>query len=129
MAGGADPAAAGLAFFLYNTNNFYRALVSNISGEFTVERRTPTQWTPLYPFLTSAAIRKGATADNEISVKMSGNHALLSVNDKPVAEFDAAVAYVNDAQSTFVDLAWVTYDSTAPAFSFTFKNLQVRETQ
>jgi len=129
QSGSADQAAAGISFFFHDTNTFYRAMVSNISGEFAVERRLPTQWSFVLPYLTNPAVRKGPTADNEISVKISGTHVLMLLNDKPVAEFDGAVAYVNDTRSSYAGLAWVTYDSNAPHYAFVFKNLQIREPQ
>jgi len=77
-------ATAGLAFYFFNSENYYRAAISNIAGTFVVERRLLGQWTTVIPFSSAATIRRGATAENEISVKLIGSHALVSVNDKPV---------------------------------------------
>lgn len=122
-------ATAGLAFYFFNSENYYRAAISNIAGTFVVERRLLGQWTTVIPFSSAATIRRGAAAENEISVKLIGSHALVSVNDKPVGEFDAAVAFVNENRQSFVDLSWASYATDNPAFTFVFKNMQIREAQ
>jgi hypothetical protein len=121
-------ATAGVAVYFFNSENYYRAAVSNVAGTFLVERRLAGQWVTVIPFSSSPAIRKGPTAENEISVKLSGPHAVVSVNDTPVGEFDAAVAFVNDKRQSFVDLSWGSYPTDKPAFTFVLKNLQIRET-
>ena len=122
-------ATAGISFYFFNNENYYRAAVSNVAGTFIVERRLAGQWVTVIPFSSSSAIRKGPTAENELSVKLSGPHAVVSVNDTPVGEFDAAVAFVNDKRQSFVDLSWGSYPTDKPAFTFVVKNLQIREAQ
>ncbi len=129
QAAGSDGASAGIAFYVFNSDNYFRVAVSNITGEFNVMRRTAGQWAVIIPDATNQAIRKGPTAENEVSVKTSGTHAVLSVNDTPVAELDAPVAFANDKRQTFIDIMWIGYASAKPAFTFVFKDLQVREPQ
>jgi hypothetical protein len=129
QASGSDVAAAGVAVYVFNADNYYRVAVSNISGQFSVERRMAGQWTVMMPYTSNPAIRTGPTAENEISVRTSGTHAVVSMNDKIVAEFDAAVAFVNDKRQSYLDLIWIGYASDKPAYTFTFKDLQVREAQ
>jgi hypothetical protein len=120
-------ATAGVLFYFFNSENYYRAAVSNIAGTFLVERRQAGQWVPIIPFASSPVIRKGPTAENELSIRLSGTHALVSVNDKPVGEFDAAVAFINDKRQSYFDLSWGSYPSDKPAFTFLFKDMQIRE--
>jgi|SRR5579872_3950429 len=122
-------ATAGMAVYFFNSENYYRVAVSNVSGTFIVERRLAGQWVTIIPFSSSPAIRKGPTAENEISVRLSGTHALVSVNDKPVGEFDAGVAFINDKRQSYLDLSWGSYPTDKPAFTFVFKDMQVREAQ
>ncbi len=122
-------ATAGISFYFFNSENYYRAAVSNISGTFIVERRVAGQWVTIIPFSGNPAIHKGPTAENEISVKLSGTHGLMSVNGTPVGEFDAAVAFVNDKRQSYLDLSWGSYPTDKPAFTFVFKDLQIREAQ
>jgi hypothetical protein len=122
-------ATAGLAFYFFNSENYYRAAVSNIAGTFLVERRQAGQWVTVIPFSSSPAIRKGPTAENEIGLRLSGTHVLVSVNDKPVGEFDAAVAFVNDKRQSYFDVSWGSYPTDKPAFTFVVKDLQVRDLQ
>lgn len=129
QAAGSDGASAGIAFYVFNSDNYFRVAVSNITGEFNVMRRTAGQWAVIIPDALNPAIRKGPTAENEVSVKTSGTHAVLSVNDTPVGELDAPVAFVNDKRQTYVDIMWIGYASAKPAYTFVFKDLQVRAPQ
>jgi len=129
QASGSDLASAGIAFRGFNADNYYRVAVNNISGEFNVIRRQAGQWIVIIPDAASPAIRKGPTAENEVSVKMSGIHALISVNDTPVAELNAPAAFVNDKRQNYVNVIWISYPSTKPSYTFIFKNFQVREAQ
>lgn len=129
QASAGESAAAGLGVYSFNAENYYRVAISNISGEFSIERRMTGQWITLAPFASTPVIRTGPTAENELSIKMSGNHALVSINDKPVGEFDAAVTFVNEKHQNYLNIVWVSYAGEKIANTYVFKDLQVRELQ
>ncbi len=126
QAANTDEAAAGIVFFLFGSENYYRLLVNNITGTFAVERRMAGQWIIVIPWSVSSAIRKGPSAENEVAIKTAGTQATAIINDKPQADFNVPVIFVNERGESFVDLSFGGYQSAKPDYKFLFKNLQIR---
>jgi hypothetical protein len=81
-----DGAAAGLAFWAPNANEYYQIGVYR-NGTYDVYRRWQGRWIIVQPRTRSENIRTAADARNQIKLHMVNNKATLYLNDARTLEF------------------------------------------
>lgn len=74
-------------FWGSDSDNYYEAGVGPHYGKYSVFRKQRGKWLSPVAWTESPAVRKGSGAQNEVSVVVQGNHAIISINGEKVTEF------------------------------------------
>jgi hypothetical protein len=78
--------SAGVTFWGSGYKDYYIFQVDPIVGTFALDRKKDGTWLTPIAWKASPAVKSGVGATNELSVRFSGNHAVLSINGQQVAD-------------------------------------------
>jgi hypothetical protein len=78
----------GLAFWGSDNSNVYELDVFPGNGNYAVFRAQGNKYLKPVPFTVDPAVVKDQNGINELSTTVNGNHAVVSINGKKVAEFN-----------------------------------------
>lgn len=84
---GDDSADPYIVFWGADNDNFYEAGVGAHYGKYSVWRKQRSKWLNPVAWTETAAVKKGSGVVNEISVTVTGNHAVININGQKVTEF------------------------------------------
>jgi hypothetical protein len=85
---GDDTTDPYVIFWGADSDNFYEAGVGAHYGKYTVWRKQHAKWLNPVAWTETPTVKKGSGAVNEISVTVTGKHAVVDINGQRVTEFD-----------------------------------------
>jgi hypothetical protein len=113
----------GVALWGFDTKNNYTIDIFPADGAVSVYRAQNGKFLKPVPYFKSGAVKTEPGATNELSVVVTGKHAVISVNGTKVKEFNGVVP----AEGGLVGMDFGTSSSDSGPSTITFANFQVRE--
>jgi len=113
----------GVAFWGFDAKNNYTVDLFPADGAISVFRSQNNKLLKPVPYFNSDAVDKKPGATNELSVVVTGKHAVISVNGKKVKEFNGAPP----AEGGLAGLDFGALASDSGPTTLTISHFQVRE--